>query len=452
MLSSFSVRGFKSLRDATLHLEELTLLVGWNASGKSNVLEALELLCWTSRAPRLSDLSHAVEQRQVRLRGNLRDLAPFGQDSDTIGFSCAVVPNPREEHPLTSPRLRGLELGRLELEMDVKVSARGLVLHRECLRAPTVEALNFKQPLYDAVPAGPDEHDVLVRYQNFRRGSKPTVEATADQPCFVQFTTPTRFQAAHEESRELIPLATRRIRDVLSDVRILDPAPRAMRGYAFRDDDQLHLTGDNLSAVLHKLVEEGAKDELLAFVAELPEQRIEDLDFLPTPRNEVMVVLREAFGPQRHDVPAALMSDGTLRVLAIAAALLSAPVGALVVIEEIDNGVHPSRAAGLLRTILATARRRGLRVLITTHNPALQDALPEESLGSVTLAYRHPSTGHTELTRLGDLPSFPRIAAAGPLGRLVTERSFERMVKESGRRPSVDLSWLRRDDEDGEGT
>jgi hypothetical protein len=30
-------------------------------------------------------------------------------------------------------------------------------------------------------------------------------------------------------------------------------------------------------------------------------------------------------------------------VLAVAAALLSAPAGSLVVIEEIDNGVHPSR-------------------------------------------------------------------------------------------------------------
>src|SRR5690606_38901738 len=109
-------------------------------------------------------------------------------------------------------------------------------------------------------------HAVSVQYQNFRRGTNPTIEAIADQPCFVQLTTPARFPASYIEARELIPSAARRVRDVLGDVRFLDPAPHAMRGYAFRDDDQLHLDGDNLSAVLYRLVEGGEHDEILAFV------------------------------------------------------------------------------------------------------------------------------------------------------------------------------------------
>lgn len=56
-----------------------------------------------------------------------------------------------------------------------------------------------------------------------------------------------------------------------------------------------------------------------------------------------MVSLTESFGGQLKRYDASLLSDGTLRVLSIAAALLSAPVGTMVVIEEIDNGVHPSR-------------------------------------------------------------------------------------------------------------
>ena len=56
-----------------------------------------------------------------------------------------------------------------------------------------------------------------------------------------------------------------------------------------------------------------------------------------------MIELTETFGGTETVFDATLLSDGTLRVLAIAAAVLSAPEGSLVVIEEVDNGVHPSQ-------------------------------------------------------------------------------------------------------------
>jgi ABC-type branched-subunit amino acid transport system ATPase component len=50
--------------------------------------------------------------------------------------------------------------------------------------------------------------------------------------------------------------------------------------------------------------------------------------------------------------------------------MLSATEGSLVVIEEIDNGVHPNRARHLLSSIREIAEKRKLRVLLSTHNPA----------------------------------------------------------------------------------
>ena len=88
-------------------------------------------------------------------------------------------------------------------------------------------------------------------------------------------------------------------------------------------------------------------------------------------------MLAETFGGAVTPYDATLLSDGTLRVLAVAAAVLSAPEGSLVVIEEIDNGVHPNRAARLLVQLSDVARERNLRVLISSHNPALLDAFAE---------------------------------------------------------------------------
>ena len=46
MIQSFSIENFKSFRKATLPLAPLTLLIGANASGKSNAIEAIQLLSW----------------------------------------------------------------------------------------------------------------------------------------------------------------------------------------------------------------------------------------------------------------------------------------------------------------------------------------------------------------------------------------------------------------------
>jgi DNA repair ATPase RecN len=131
--------------------------------------------------------------------------------------------------------------------------------------------------------------------------------------------------------------------------------------------------------------------------------------------------------------------------LAIGAALLSAQEGALVIIEEIDNGVHPSRAETLVRQIQTIASERQLRVLITSHNPALLDALPDESLGDVLCCYRDPKDGDSRMVRLSDMDRFPELVAQGTLGQLMTQRILDRFLKDDRseeQRKQAALSWL----------
>lgn len=53
MLTSFSLRDFKSFREASLPLGPLTVLIGANAAGKSNAIEALRLLSWLAQGQKL---------------------------------------------------------------------------------------------------------------------------------------------------------------------------------------------------------------------------------------------------------------------------------------------------------------------------------------------------------------------------------------------------------------
>ena len=119
--------------------------------------------------------------------------------------------------------------------------------------------------------------------------------------------------------------AERVVRGRVNDFLFLDPVPARMREYSFKSDKRLQEDGTNLSSVLYRLWENQAENQqaILNFIQSLPEQAIDGLDFLFGPRDEVMVQLAETFGNTRRYCEAALLSDGTLRVLAIAAAMLS---------------------------------------------------------------------------------------------------------------------------------
>lgn len=160
-----------------------------------------------------------------------------------------------------------------------------------------------------------------------------------------------------------------------------------MRDYSFAGDNELREDGSNLSSVLAKLCkQEQMKQSLLDFIRSLPEQDITDISFISTERSDVMVRLHESFGNKEQKIDAPLLSDGTLRVLSVGAVLLSAPEKSLVVIEEVDNGIHPSRADFLVKQIQNIVSRRGLQVLISSHNPALLDAVPDTALGTCCAA------------------------------------------------------------------
>jgi len=123
------------------------------------------------------------------------------------------------------------------------------------------------------------------------------------------------------------------------------------------------------------------------------------------------------------------MSDGTLRFLAIVTALLTRPEGSLLVVEEIDNGLHPSRADLLLQVLREVGGARQIDVLVTTHNPALLDALGPEMMPFITVSHREPDTGNSRLTLLEDIEQLPKLLAWGTVGKLSSQGRIETALK-----------------------
>ena len=410
MLSSFSITNFKSYRQATLKLAPLTVLIGANAAGKSNVVEGLRLLSWIAAGNRLASIRNALQEKEHAIRGNVSDLG--FRPERAFSLACLTDASDWDNYSI-----------KLEVRDDDE-------LHIADERLTGTGRASFA-PLFEVVtPSQGALGDMSVAYNNFARGGrKPQIACSDQMAVLCQLMSSARFYSGHKKAQKEIPATTSRFHQQLSTITWLDPRPSLMRAYSFKTERRLTGSGANLSGALYNLCEtEETRHDLLEFVRALPEQDIKAIDFIETPRGEVMVTLTETFGGSSTTYDATLLSDGTLRVLAIAAALLSAE-DRLVVIEEIDNGVHPSRAERLLDHMSRLAKTRNLRVLISSHNPALLDALPDDATPHVVCCYRSHD-GSSQLIRLKDLRDYPELVARGSVGHLMTRGILERFVQD----------------------
>jgi len=425
MLSSFGIKNFKSYREASLPLAPLTVMIGANASGKSNAIEALRFLSWIAQGNKLGAIRYAVQEADTTVRGKVSDLAI--RESRSFTLSCETTDTGWNHYKIE-----------IELRDDDE-----LHIVDERLTGP-----GSKVPLYEVVtPSRGAASDARVAYNNFARGGhKPQVICNDQMAILVQIQSSARFEGGHKKAQRVIPIITSKYQKWLSNILFLDPRPSVMREYSFKTERTLKESGGNISGVLFNIcLNKKLKNYALDFIRSLPEQNIKEISFIETPRGEVMLELTETFGQRDTNYDASLLSDGTLRVLSIAAAVLSAPRDSLVVIEEIDNGVHPSRAEQLLDKISEIAKERGLRVLISSHNPALLDALPDDAVPNVVFCYRDPSDGASRLVRLQDVPDYPELVAQGSIGHLMTRGILDRFVKHHpgpNERKKKALDWL----------
>lgn len=97
----------------------------------------------------------------------------------------------------------------------------------------------------------------------------------------------------------------------------------------------------------------------------------------------------------RWVIPAARLSDGTIRWLALLAVLLDPKPPPLVCIEEPELGLHPDLVNVLARLLKSASER--MQIIVTTHSEALVDAF-KDTPEAVLVCERHE--GSTTVRRL----------------------------------------------------
>lgn len=221
----------------------------------------------------------------------------------------------------------------------------------------------------------------------------------------------------------------------------LNPETYQMRNYSFINDIELRVNASNISSVLYALCkEEDNKKLLLNIMQKLPENKILGITFKEGPLNDVILFLEEKSGQEVEKIDATRLSDGTLRCLAIVAAVLSEKKGGVIVIEEIDNGIHPGRAKILINIVSVTAREREIDVIFTTHNAILLNALSKEDLAGVQIVFRDDKGGDGKFISLINVNNMPLLLANGKLGDVFTSDMILSYIKNDEK--TEDYAWL----------
>lgn len=401
MFTRIRLENFKSFREAEVALGPFTLVVGANASGKSNLRDAFRFLHGVGRGYSLAEAlteryNEAGEKVWSGVRGGVREIAFRGASDFCVqvdaGASRGVSSIPHVQY-------------RLEVS---KEGAGPPHVTRELLRNPGRSATALFEARADA-------GTLAVRLSD--RDLNGVVFG-------VEHPVLPRVLALDEvdDGRPGLPAGLVDFDTLLHNLRFLDHDPEAMRRPAVPGARQLGQHGENLAAVLQIACRQADQHRtLLSWLSALLPMDVVDLAFGADSDGKVVGRLIDS---DRTETSFASASDGTLRFLGLLARLLGPPMPAgsrrrldnefsngdrTLFIEEIETGLHPSRLHLLVELLESVTAQGVVQVIATTHAPYVLSYLSEASLDSAVLAYRPEGSPATKLIRVMDLPDARRV-------------------------------------------
>ena len=388
MLKRIKIQGYKSLVDLELNLKPLSVLIGPNASGKSNFLDALQLL---SQITTSSTLEEAFDPPY---RGHPLESFTFGNEGiksllekESVSFSievdvqlsAAVIesvnqriqkiretaekdpqnvdnPVPRRSLPVREKDLRY----RIEIEMLPKLgvlrvadeylaalNAKGELNKR---RKPFLERIENRLHLRMEGQAHPLYYE---RYLDF------SILSRSHYPPHYPHLTALQRELANWLTFYLEPREQMRLPNPVKAVHDIGSMGQDLAAFLNTLQARNKRQFESVEKSLHTMI-----------------PSITGIDVSVNELGEVELELRE--GEKR--ISARVLSEGTLRILGLLALVGAEVPPGLIGFEEPENGVHPRRIQRIAQFLETRMLLEDIQFIVTTHSSLLPDLVSPESL------------------------------------------------------------------------
>lgn len=393
MITRIVIENFKSLRMVDLSLGRMNLFIGANASGKSNFLDALRVL---------EGIGNGFTIREI-LNGKPRSSASEAWEGIRGGSAHACFSGANGTEEITITVYGKFETPpALNWKYDVVFSPRG---EGKVIR----EYINMGKSEYSS----DNLHEQLDRIPDSPKISRQPVLGG-----YVEIDLEEASKSVYINAEPKNRLATS-----LSDAQHIDLDIKILRSYSQSDYAQrIGNQGEDFAALIRTICQDDKiKDAYLTWLQGFRQEEVDDVGTWLGAVGEPMFMLRE----NGRDFPAPVLSDGTLRFAAIAAAFFQSDMPHIMTIEEIENGIHASRVQLLLELLRSQSELAKTQVVATTHSGTILDWLQEEDYGATFLCTRDESTGESSISPLTEVPHFMEIVRKRPVSELLSEGWME---------------------------
>lgn len=394
MLTRVEALNYRALRYIDQNLSQFHVLVGPNASGKSTFLDVIAFVADVITKPSLSDV--------VRDRApDLRDLT-WMRESDWLELALEVdIPS---DYHSTYDRLR------YEIRLGIDEDTTELALLAETLwfvRVP-VETQRIQAELFPSIGNVPER---ITREPNRRTltGWRKIVSKTQTGNDYFRSEVtdwnnmfrlgPKRAALANlPEDEERFPISTWFKRYISQGVQRIMLNSAALRLPSPPQSPRAFLPdGSNLPWVINGLEKDHPK--LLHEWIEHVRTALPDIAGIrtierPEDRHRYLVIDYDT----GLIAPSWLVSDGTLRMLALTLLAYLPELEGIYLIEEPENGIHPRAVETVLQALNSVY---DAQIFLATHSPVVLSLMGLTSAHQL-LCFARTDTGETDIVR-GDL-------------------------------------------------
>ena len=385
MLKRIHICGYKSLEDVEVCLSQLVVLFGPNAAGKSNLLDALQLLSKLGTSRTLKEAfdppyrgkpleSFTIGQKGIK--GLLeQERLSFSIEVD-LSLSDAVVESVnRQIREMRRPHGEGESKERSKL--PARVRERELRYRIEVEMLPRSGVLRVADEYLAALNSKGEPTGKRKPFLE-RQGERIHLrhEGQAHPTYYDRYLDHTILSMPHYPPHyPHLAAARRELESWLFFY--FEPRERMRAANPVKEVRHIGLMGEELAAFLNTMKATDAKQFRgveKALHALMP--NIDGIEVEVSDLGEVELRLKEG----GVAIPARVLSEGTLRMLGLLALTGVDDAPALVGFEEPENGVHPRRIQLIAELLKTQETLRQTQYIVTTHSPILPDLLADKSL------------------------------------------------------------------------